>query len=190
MIALLSPWALLLLGLCSIFAIQPWERAAYVILVLVIGPFLEWILPLENSRRVGGLTGVTLALIIPVPVIDRLALVVAVATCQAFPYSIHRPMVASMGLMVAAGPVSSSYLYNGSSVIYSAILALWLYERRHGKSSKRARRRLFIGFFYAITISILAMATAATLPLAHEWMDQQADGPAFMKRAGFGVVTK
>ena len=189
MIALLSPWLLLLLGLCSIFTIHPWERAAYVLLVLVIGPFLEWILPLENSRRVGGLTGVTLALIIPVPVIDRLALVVAVATCQAFPYTIHRPMVVSMGLMVASGPVTSSLFYNAISTLYTAILASWLYERRHGKSSKSVKRRLFVGVFYLIAVSVLALATAALLPLAHEWMVQQAVGPAFMKRAGFGVVT-
>ena len=187
MIASLSPWLLLLIGISSIFIVHPWERGVYVTAVLLIGPLLEWLLPLDNSRRIGGLTGVTLALLTPVPLIDRLALIVAVATCQAFPYSAHRPMVASVGLMVAAGPNSHNLAYDGLSALYTFILGFWLYDRRHGKNSQKPK--IWLSFLYLTAIFIVGAATTALLPQAHRWMVERAVGPTFLKRAGFGVVT-
>jgi len=188
-IAATVPWLLPLVGLVGLLMRHEPSLVAAVVAVLVVGPLLERVLPVENSRRIGGLTAVAVSLVLPLPLLDRLALVVATSSMQGLAASIHRPMVAGLALMVLAGPEKTDVRYVVLAVGYVVAAALWLFDRRHGRSGKPTTRQWFLFVAYMAAIGAVAAVSSWLLPLAQGRMVDWSIGTDVLKRAGFGVTT-
>ena len=180
-----SAWLMLLISIIALwFSTESFITVISTVAVLIVPSLYEKNNPSAASQRNSGFAGIAASLILPLQFKDRLAVLVAVAVMHAFRYSVHRPVLASLAIIIVAGTTQDLLLYGVLSVLWFILFIIFFYNscKHHNKLSLRT-------IIIPIIFILIGLPTIWSLPIVAQGLIDFGVRYGSSTGGGFGAIS-